>query len=409
VITDAPYSVAFLPLKLTMLGVESSVEFASEHDALGFLSRILPLRIGNTAIMPGLSVGSQDGFGGSLSIDTDDFLTPEGRLEFRGFSATKGKRKVTLGVAYPTGASSRIEVGGGYRANQNSRFYGLGPDSEEDRESFYRQGTSWGGASYTRSVVVPSLSWSVEAMASAVGAIGSDDSENPHLSSEFAGELPSGYRKRSDGRSLALEIRQDDTSVGGRPETGRPERGGVRRMRATFFESTGNNKGEFWTLRGEVQQFVPLWFSKRALALRGYLAVIEPTQGDVPFQRLMTNDEEDSFRGYLDQRFRDNGITSVTVEYRWPAWVLGNPNGFGADAYLFVDSGQVFPEMDDIAVRDWKTSYGGGFRFAVAGFFLGRVELAKGDEGWQFRLTSDQIFQYGKRGLLHGRTPVPER
>ena len=405
-VVDLPYSVAFFPLKLTVLGVEESAQFLDEHPAL---ARVLAWRFDGTLVTPGVSYGTQDGWGGSLSVDYEDFLAPDARMKFRIAGATKGNRKATLGISYPKSPLSRVEVGAGYRANQNTRFYGAGPASDEARESFYRQETSWGGVSYGRSIGSWPLSWSVGALVSGASAIGSDDSEDPHLSEEFAGELPVGYRKRSVGRSVSFEFRHDDTSVDGRPDEGRPERGGVRRARATYFESTGNDDAEFWTLRGELQQFVPLWFSKRALALRGYLAVIEPTRGDVPFQRLMTNDDEDAFRGYVDHRFRDRGITALAAEYRWPAWVLKNPDGFGADAYLFVDSGQVFPDIERVAIRDRKTSYGGGFRFSGYGMFVGRIELAKGDEGWQFRLGSEQIFQYGKAGLFHGRTPVPER
>jgi outer membrane protein assembly factor BamA len=229
------------------------------------------------------------------------------------------------------------------------------------------------------------------------------------LADEFAAELAAGdipgYKSEAQGRSGSLELRHDDTA-----ETGRPERGGVRRAKATWFDGVGNNRADFLTWRGEVQQFFPLWHSNRALALRGVISRIEDRgDGPVPFQRLLSNDDPDLFRGYRDLRFRDEGIVAASAEYRWPLWSANRKEGIGGDAYLFVDVGQVFGDFAEIDGDGLTKSYGGGIRAAGFGRYYGRLELAWSEEGVLVRLRGDQIFQWAERALFDGRPPVPQR
>jgi hemolysin activation/secretion protein len=212
-----------------------------------------------------------------------------------------------------------------------------------------------------------------------------------------------------------LELSHENTEKLGPPEHSwrervRPEHGGLQRATVSWFEGKGNSKAVYWTWRGEAQQFLPLWHSRRALALRGFVERQENRGDDpVPFQRLMTNDDPDVFRGYPDERFHDIGIAALTAEYRWPLWVVDNENELGADAYLFADWGQVFAKFDDLGMDRLAKSYGGGVRLGGNGRFVGRIEVGHSEEGTQFRLRADQLFQYEKAGFFNARSPVPDR
>jgi hypothetical protein len=335
-------------------------------------------------------------------------------MKIGGSKYTRGKGSAIFGLKFHRTPDSWVQLGGGYRANSNARFYGFGPGSEESRESFYLEEVSGGGISYARRVGA-GFTWEGSVIYSGAGAIGTDNSDDPHLSDEFDNELPVGYRDRSDGFSMALELLHDDASVPGAdgwlPERGRPERGGLRRVKVAYFQEKGNGNSQFLTYRGELQQFVPLWFDRRTLALRGVVAFLDDAGGDeiIAFQRLLTNDDPDLFRGYKDDRFRDRGLVAASAEYRWPLWSRGHRNGVGVDSYAFVDYGQVFGEFDDIDSDDLTTSYGAGLRVAGFGRFLGRLEFAWSEEDFLIRFRGDQIFQFERGGLLNGRAPVPER
>jgi hypothetical protein len=109
---------------------------------------------------------------------------------------------------------------------------------------------------------------------------------NPSLTSVFASRLPAGFDQNSQGITLGLSLVHEDVEG-----TGRPSRGGIRRVRTAYFEGLDQTDVQFWAFRGEAQQFVTLWHRHHVLALRGYMSWIGNVGSDpLPFQRLMTND-----------------------------------------------------------------------------------------------------------------------
>ncbi len=411
---NLPYNVAMFPVKATWYLAEETVEYVDETQLIQRIGRYVPLHLGPMQVTPGVSFGSQGGIGGSLAIDVPEFLGPHNPMKLRLSGEQKGSRKATLGVRYHRHRASVVEVGAGYRSDHNARYYGLGPFSTEDRESYYRREVAWGGVTWKRTLAED---YSVQflAMYSGVNGTGTSHSDDPHLSEEFEGEIPPGYREQSDGSTIGVELAHDGTRKIGPPQAywrdaARPESGGVRRLSATWFEGRSDSKAAFLTWRAEVQQFVPLWHTNRALAVRGFLSKIENDRREpVPFQRLLSNDDPDVLRGYPDGRFRGIGLAALSLEYRWPLWNDSALEDIGADAYGFVDYGQIFDDFEDLQMNRVKGSWGGGLRIGGFGFFMARAEVGFSDEGTEFRLRADQIFQYAKGGLYDGRDPVPDR
>ncbi len=98
-----------------------------------------------------------------------------------------------------------------------------------------------------------------------------------------------------------------------------------------------------------------------------------------------------------------------SAEYRWPVWVYQRPEGPGLDLYLLTDIGQVFNDFDQISVDNLAFSYGIGLRLLTARGLVLRLEYARSGEDAVWRLRTDQIFQFARGGLFHGRDPVPIR
>ena len=406
---NLPYVILFFPLKLVFHGIEGTAAAVERDPGVRKFVSYFPLRAGPSLISGGLSYSTAEGFGLGVSLDVPD------QFNLRLSGQTAGDRRVTTGLRRRHGTQSWFDFGAGYRNSHNARYYGVGFDAPQDAESFYRRELSWGGVTWYRNVGNGDFKWALTALYSGVAAIGSGRTDDPHLSEEFADDLPPGYRAHTEGITAGLELFHENTVMIGPPghevrERDRPESGGLRRASVSWFEGKGNSKAAFWTWRVEAQQFIPLWYSKRALAVRGYMSRIEDEGDDpVPFQRLLTNDDPDLFRGYVDDRFHDVGITSVSAEYRWPIWAVGNVDGRGADAYVFADWGQVFSDFDQITNDHLTKSYGGGIRIGGHGRFSGRMEVGHSEEGTQFRLRADQLFQYERGGLFNGRGPVPDR
>jgi outer membrane protein assembly factor BamA len=401
----APYYVLKVPFSLLNAGARETVTFLDESGAIHTIADLLGPREGPFGLVFNLSSGSLEGLGVGVTTYHDAFLSPRNRLRLGLRTSTNGHHRATAGLTIPVGDDGReFELGAGYRMHPNSRFFGIGPDSDEDDKSFVRQELTWFGANYALPLA-GDLDFEAGALYSMVGARGPRDDDTPRLDDEFAGRIPPGYGERSDGVTTSLALVHDNTT-----ESARPERGGVRTLKGGYFTSTDASDVEFWNYRVELQQFVPLWHSKRALALRSFVTWLESTGGDeVPFQRLMTNDDPDLLRGYNDFRWTDRGMVLASAEYRWPIWNAQTVDGPGLDMYFLVDIGQVFGEAEQISTRNMTDSEGIGLRLIDRNGFRTRLEFAWSNEESVIRLRADQVFQFAKNGLYHGRNPIPVR
>jgi hypothetical protein len=398
-----PYRIIALPFRGVAYGIGASLIYLDERHVIYQVNRLIAPRQGPFGVLLNFTAGGLPGFGGGVTIVHDEFLSPENRFKFRWQSTVNGSHQISVGLRRGEAPDRQFDFGAGYRLRPNARYFGIGPTSDDARESFYEQELTWVGA-MLRPYLSQDIAFEVGALYSAIGARGTDE-DSPSLSDEFAGDLPPGYHDRSDGVNVVLGLRHDSTK-----EVGRPTHGGFHRVSAAFFASTDGTRAAFRTYRGEIERFIPLWHTYRVLAIRSFFSWIEPS-GDtaVPFQRLMTNNDPDVLRGYNSFRWRDRGMTALTLEYRWPIWADREPQGLGLDAYLLTDIGQVFGDPDEISLDNLTESYGCGFRVAAYGGFLGRIEFAWSDEETVFRLRSDQMFQFARSAFYHGRDPVPGR
>jgi hypothetical protein len=395
------YRVVTFPVKLTVDGVGEGVSALDRGRVVGWVVEHLGPRDLPFGFRVNLTAGGIPGFGGGVTFYHNALFGPGNRFELRGSATAHGSDRVTLGMT--RGGTREIEIGGGYRVEPGARYFGIGPGTAETRESFFTLQQTWIGISSLRRFG-HGLGLEGSVLYSEVGARGPGEEDHPSLPEAFA-TPPPGYGRTSDGFTLGVSLIHEDG-----PVNGRPDRGGYRRVKISRFEGVGGENAAFWTYRAEAQQFLPLWFDKRALALRGFASWIDPRgKVPVPFQRLMTNDDPDLLRGYRDFRWRDRGMAVLSVEYRWPVWAVGNGDGVGVDAYLFTDLGQVFGRANDLSLDHLTRSYGAGLRLGTTRDFLARFEVGWSEEETTVRFRADQVFQFSKGDLFHGRNPVPDR
>ncbi len=398
-----PVRIAGEPLVLLADGVGEAVEFLDEKKVIDRVGRWLGPRRGPFGVVIRVEAGGLGGFGGGLGIEHDAFFGQGNLFRLSGSTSVNGDHRATLGLRFPSASGDHLELGAGYRLRGNARYFGFGPETEARDESFYRRELFWAGAGargkFGRRVFVEG-----DLLYSSAGA-GEPRDDTPSISTVFAGELPYGFGFHSYGVSLGLQLAHVDER-----ETGRSTRGGSRRVRVEYFRSTDKHPFDMWSYRAELQHFLTLWHPYRVLALRGHGSWLDPVGGDpIPYQRLLTNDTPDALRGYQSFRFRDRGFVALDAEYRFPVWTNKTPAESGLDLYPLADWGQVFGDADQISVRNMTFSYGLGLRLESARGFVARVEWARSEEETTFRLRGDQLFQFGKLGLLHGRDPIPAR
>lgn len=399
-----PYRVISFPVRVVGLGIGESIEWLDESRTLQRIGSWLGPRRGPFGVVLELSAGGLPGFGAGATLEHDALFGPANRFRLRASWTLRDNGRLTSGILVPVGGGTEIEFGAGLRHRSNARFFGLGPDAVAADRSFYRQDLTWLAGSLHRRLGT-NLGIGSDVVLSNVSTGAPRDPDEPALADRFAGRVPTGYDRRSTGVSVGLFVSHDDTDGDGRPRTG-----GIRRLRATYFRGVGSEDARFWSYRAELQQFVPLWYRSNVLALRGYVTWIDPIGGTaVPFQRLMTNDDPDLLRGFRDFRWRDRGLIALSVEYRWPLWVYSHVDRTGVDMYVLADVGQVFGTFSEISEDRLTTSYGVGLRLLSRAGFVLRLEYARSGEESVWRLRSDQIFQFAKGRLYHGRDPVPRR
>ncbi len=394
-----PYRVVTYPIKLIGMGIGASIAYVDEHRILAFLFR----PPGVLRIEPDITAGGLSGFGGGLAVRHTAFLGEGNELKARVYATVNGDQKFTLGLKFPVAAVGELQLGAGFRDRANARYFGLGPETHLFDLSYYRQKMSWVGSTYGHNLTGDlNVAGGIIFTGVSAGEPGGDF--RPSITERYGDDLPFGFGFRSEGFTIGLGLVHEDA-----PLDGRPMRGGVRRAIVTYFHGTSEDDTRYWQYRGELQQFIPLWFPYHTLALRGFVSWMDPVgDREIPFQRLMFNDDPDLLRGFNDFRWRDRGMAVLSAEYRWPLWAYQYPRGSGMDLYFLADVGQVFAEFSQITADNLTFSCGIGVRLLSSRGFILRVEWSHSNEGSVFRLRTDQIFQY-TRALFSGRDPIPAR
>jgi hypothetical protein len=338
-------------------------------------------------------------------VQRPDVPLPGMRMKGRVSISTLRAQLYSLGAFAPLGPRSWLEIGGGVQVRPQADYWGrtLEEPALGDEPAIYHRRTDWWGAG-----VRQGLGGGFELIAhgfySAVETEDSDFETDEALDLIYAGRLPAGYGTTSAGVSGLLRLVHDDTH-----ETGRPDRG--RRIVALlhYHEPTDGTDTPFWTWGASLEQFVGLGLPQRTLALKAWwLRQRELGDDPQPFARLLRNAAPHQLRGYPTDRFHSTGLVGASAEYRWPVWVLNQPERAGVDAYLFADAGQPFDEVEQLAARHLFFSAGLGLRAIGmgAGFVL-RAEAGFGREGAEIRLSGSQLFQDLKAGFFDGREPLP--
>jgi len=389
-----PYSVIALPLRGLRLGMGAGIRWADRADLFRFLN-IVPVPRG---AVPSFDYSSQAGFTFGLNYYIG-IGSPKNPLRARAGYSTAQWQRYTIGAMLNRGGKWEMQLGAGYRVRPNLRFYGIGPQTRVADLSFYEDERNWAGAIVRRRIGRRSFIGVLAAFSSVTTRLPSAGHE-PTLPEKFPDVISApGFNRRSEGVMVRI-----GANLNGTKKASNPGRGTIIGATAGVFQSTNQDDVSFIAYRSEFQQFIPLWHTKRTLAVRAYLNWLDNTGSiDIPFQRLFINEAPDQFRGYTGARWRDRGITGLTLEYRFPFMADDLENAFGIDTALLLDVGQVFRRVENIAINDLTYSYGVGWRAYLDPHFVGTMELMWSDEGFQFRLSTQQLFQFSKDVLYNGK------
>lgn len=392
-----PQYILKVPLWLVFSGLGAGYTYMDESGAIYKISQLFAPKLIPYGVTGTIDAASLDRFGLGLTFFHNEFFGSNNRARLIAKVSRSSSHRIALGTFFNHDGATSLEVGGGYRSNRTARYFGLGPESSQDDKSFYTQETSWSGVNLHQKVI-PKTHAELMALYSAVGARRPAKLEPALEDSYPPDEIPNGYGEFSTGATFSLSLVRNTTQTDGRPDSGN-----IQRLKVSYFHATNGDKVSFWSYRGEFETFIPAWFTDRAFAIRGYINWLDVASESIPFQRLLTNEEPDQFRGYRDARFRDRGITALSVEYRWAVWANRKAGETGLDGYIATDLGQVFDRFQQINSKNVTISYVFGFRGVRASGFAWRAEFGWSKDEFVVRFTSDQIFQFVGENLFHGR------
>jgi hypothetical protein len=190
--------------------------------------------------------------------------------------------------------------------------------------------------------------------------------------------LPMGVVDFGTGLSTAygeLEIDLDTRSVAS-PffSTALPSRGWRLTGFVGAFRVLDHTPRHFLRWGLDLQRYFDVYAHNRVVVLRLFAEGVTGGLDEVPFVELPRLGGNDLLRGYPEGRFRDRVAVVGQAEYLWDL-------GRSFAGYLFVDGGRVWPELGDLALRDLRMGFGGGFQAHTMSQTMFRLQVASSIDG----------------------------
>jgi outer membrane protein assembly factor BamA len=325
---------------------------------------------------PEVKLFHKDLFGRGIEVEVPFAVTYK-RYQSAGFRVDFPLLPVAQG-----GTESRFgfEVNGRYLSRAADAFYGIGNDSSLSDLSRFRTVSRTAGAALNARIAG---AWSVRA-GTGFRSVGITRPRTSRPASEvFVAEdvpgLTSGATFLDSAASIQRDTRDNDQL---------PDRGGLQRVEVSLNEGLRGGDFSYWRYRAELQQLIPLG-ERKAFHLRADVETNQPKGGSlIPFYDLPTLGSRSTVRGFQTRRFTDRSAMSASAEYRFRIWRY-------FDWGLFVDGGQVAPEIGNFALKNMHVGYGTRFIARTTGskerrFFA--FDVGRSREGWRFYVDFGGVF-----------------
>ncbi len=291
-------------------------------------------------------------------------------VSWRGYKLIQGR------VEFPAIARSRIALGTHYRWQDFTQigFYGTGPGSFESNHSEYglRSHNLIGYATFSPIQTVrigAQIGWLSPSIRPRGGWF---EGDTPDTRAVFPANPVYALADQPDFVQREVSVAADTRDFPLHPTSG----GLYRAALADFDDSAG--VFSFRRYEAEAAHFLPVAGSRVVLAVRGWLVGSGTSEGQVvPFYLQPALGGDNSLRSYADFRFHDRNMLVLNAEGRVAITAH-------LDAAVFVDAGNVASRAADLNLD--KRSYGAGIRLHTRRQTFGRVDVARGDEGWRLLL-----------------------
>ncbi len=352
---------------------------------LGFVEKKMPeerkAKMGrNAGVRIGFAgLGASTGFGPSIA----PYYKKGFELELPALVTYKFYQSVGFRSSFPAMAEKETSVGievlGDYVSRPADFFYGIGNKTAASNGSRFRTVSRTAGVALNLRL---RKIWSAR-LESGFRSIGITKPREPKpMMVVFQGQDIPGIET---GATMSITTASFQRNTKDHPTWAAS--GGLQRVEASLIEGQKGGDFSYWRYQLDLQQFLPLSEDRRTvIALRADVETNRSKGGSsVPFFDLPTIGGASTVRGYRTNRFTDKSAMSASVEYRYQIWRY-------FDWGLFVDGGQVAPEILDFALNRFHMGYGIRF-FARSEERRGViVDLAHSREAWVLYLDLSSLF-----------------
>jgi hypothetical protein len=278
----------------------------------------------------------------------------------------KNYKMVEGRAGVPLQRDNRLRVDGYARWTDapKVRFYGFGPDSNEDDL------VRFGYRPVTAAVMLTAFPQRWLYLRTGYDRLRAHTTEDQPLQGFSLAETPGLLE------DLSYHVLRAGIAIDTRTSPEYSDRGGLYRFDWTRFAESHDRPYSFDQAEVEFSQLVPLVGRYFVLAFRGLGTFTDPgTEDQVPVVLAPYVGSSSTLRAFHNRRFQDRHRVVLNGEYRW------QPSRY-LNMAVFYDAGQVAPDVDQFRMRDFVSAWGIGARFHGPTFTVLRLELARGREGW---------------------------
>lgn len=145
-------------------------------------------------------------------------------------------------------------------------------------------------------------------------------------------------------------------------------KGGLYRLDGLVYQEVFGSRYDFGLIRADARHFFVPWLD-HVIAIQ---AELQYAPGNVPFTMMPSLGGSRNMRGIYNGRFRDKGMATLQLAYRFPLF-------WRFKWAFFAAAGEVFRDFGDLSFDGIHVAVGGGLRFQISDSQPAHARL---DVGW---------------------------
>jgi hypothetical protein len=319
--------------------------------------------------------------GGGFTLGTGyrRFYGDNTQWNIRGLYSLKQYKFIELSTDSLQHADGRLNARArvGWRDATQVAFYGIGPDTANDRTNFRLKQAYFGGDLEFRPVPLVVLA--------GTGLYEDYTLERGKGSSPSIEQVFTPATTPGLGANPTYLRTTASAAIDSRPVPGYARRGGLYQLTYQNYADRADTFS-FDRLDADVVQHIPILRETWVISLRGAVQTTLHDSDIVPYFLMPSLGSGSTLRGYDSWRFRDRHSMLMTAEWRWI------PSRLALDMAIFYDTGKVARSRNDLSFSGLKSDAGVGVRFHGPFSTPLRVEIAKGSEGFQLVFAGSAAF-----------------